>query len=281
MNPTVLTLPRLPGSPSPIGVFDSGVGGLSVLKAIRRRLPNEALLYIADSAFAPYGDRAPSFIAERAFALSAFLCASQAKAIVVACNTATVVAVDALRAAFTLPIVAVEPAIKPAAAATRTGVVAVLATSRTLESASVARLCRLHGGNARVILQPCPGLVEQVERGELAGERTLGLLESCLRPVLAAGADTLVLGCTHYVFLEASIRAVAGAGVTILDSADAVAREVQRRVGAVASDGPRMDAETTFFTTGDPGATQPLFSRLWGASVDVHAAPAVARHPDI
>lgn len=258
----------------PIGVFDSGVGGISILKAIRRSLPNETLLYVADSANAPYGDRDASFITERAFRLTEFLCESGAKAIVVACNTATVVAVQALRSAFALPIVALEPAIKPAVALTRTGVVAVLGTSRTLESASVARLCRRFRGSAKVILQPCPGLVEQVERGDLASERTLVLLESYVRPVVAAGADTLVLGCTHYPFLAEQIRGVAGPGVAILDSAEAVARQVQRRITPVRPGLPISGPKDRFLTTGEPGPARALISQLWGTPVDVHALPA-------
>jgi glutamate racemase len=266
-------VPDLQTPASPIGVFDSGVGGISVLKAIRRRLPNETLLYIADSANAPYGERDSSFIRERAFKLAEFLCESDAKAIVVACNTATVVAVEALRSGFKPPIIALEPAIKPAVALTRTGVVAVLATSRTLESGPVARLCHRYGGNARVILRPCPGLVELVERGELASERTMLLLESYIRPVLAAGADTIVLGCTHYPFLENQIRAIAGPAVAILDSAEAVARQVERRTRQVRSGAPSTRPKDAFFTTGDPGPARVLISKLWGAAVDVQALP--------
>ena len=253
-------------NPSPIGVFDSGVGGLSILKAIRTRLPKESLLYIADSANAPYGDREPAFILERAFRLTEFLIAARAKAVVIACNTATVVAAQALREAFDIPIIAVEPAIKPAVAISRSAVVAVLATTRTLESASVAKLQHHYGGGAELMFQACPGLVEQIERGEFASAKTIELLESYLQPVLAAGADTLVLGCTHYPFLAPQIQAIAGANVTILDSAEAVARQVERKII------PNIDnqaAKNVFLTTGDPERSRALISELWGHGVDV------------
>lgn len=254
---------------SPIGVFDSGVGGLSILKAIRKQLPNENLLYIADSANAPYGDRDPAFISKRALEIADFLYQANAKAIVVACNTATVVAIDALRAAFAIPIVAVEPAIKPAAALTRSGVVAVLATSRTLASSSVAKLCERYGDGIKLMLQPCPGLVEQIERGQLAAPQTLALLESYLEPVLAAGADTIVLGCTHYPFLEPQIRAIAGSSVTILDSAEAVARQLQRIISQTNPNNTGSHAKDSFTTTGDTAATGKLITSLWGSRTEV------------
>ena len=254
---------------SPIGVFDSGVGGLSILKAIRKQLPNENLLYIADSANAPYGDREPAFISKRALEIADFLYQANAKAIVVACNTATVVAIDALRANFTIPIVAVEPAIKPAAAVTRSGVVAVLATSRTLASSSVARLCERHGDGIKLMLQPCPGLVEQIERGQLESMQTQALLESYLHPVLSAGADTIVLGCTHYPFLEPQIRAIAGNSVTILDSAEAVARQLQRIINQTNPNHTSNNPTELFLTSGNAEATQGLISKLWENNIKV------------
>ena len=268
----------VPTDERPIGVFDSGVGGLSVLRAIRDMLPNEALIYVADSAHAPYGDRDASTITERALALSTFLVDSGVKAIVVACNTATVVAVDALRARFDLPIIALEPAIKPAATLSRSGVVAVLATSRTLQSRSVRRLCEHHAGTVRVLLQPCPGLVERVESGAFDDDETLRLLESYVRPVIDAGADTIVLGCTHYPFLAQQIRALAGESVVLLDSADAVARQVRRRVTPARPLARGEIASTSFFTTGDPERAAIMFSRLWGSPVAVRAVSTAADH---
>jgi glutamate racemase len=252
---------------APIAVFDSGVGGLSVLRAIRERLPAESLLYVADSGHAPYGDRDVAFIRERAFAIVGELVRRGAKEIVIACNTATVVAAAALREAFRLPIVALEPAIKPAVQHSRSGVIGVLATSRTLESEAVARLCAAHGGQAKVVLQACPGLVEAVERGEVDSARATALLSQYLAAPLAAGADTLVLGCTHYAFLRDRIAAIAGPGVALLDSAEAVARQTARRLPYAAVARPR--GEDRFLTTGDLAEARVRTSALWGAPVDV------------
>lgn len=216
---------------APIGVFDSGVGGLSVLRAIRDALPAVDLIYVADSGSAPWGDRPESFIAARSVALLDTLRAEGAEAVVVACNTATVVAVETLRACSPVPIVAIEPAIKPAVQATRSGVVGVLATRRTIESASVARLCARYGAQARILLQACPGLVERVEQGALEGTVTRALLAGFVAPLLDAGADTLVLGCTHYPFLSRLLREIAGPDVHIVDPAQAVARQLMRRLG--------------------------------------------------
>jgi glutamate racemase len=192
----------------PVGVFDSGVGGLSVLRAIRQELPEEDLLYVGDSGFAPWGDKPAGFVRDRAAAIVEFLVNQGAKAIVVACNTATGIAVDELRARFQVPIVAVEPAVKPAASRTRSGVVGVLATAGTLASPNVSRLVNRYGMDVRLLVQPSPGLAEQVERGDFSGSQTRSLVEQYVRPMIAEGADTLVLGCTHYPFLKDVIQSV-------------------------------------------------------------------------
>jgi hypothetical protein len=165
----------------PIGVFDSGVGGLSVLKAIRRELPGENVLYVADSGYAPYGDRTKEFIEERAIAVVDFLRGEGVKAVVVACNTATGVSVETLRSRYDFPIVAMEPAVKTAVTTTRTRIVGVLATARTLSSSNFLRLVDRHGAGVQVLVQPCPRLVEQVENGELAttATRSLGFGQRC------------------------------------------------------------------------------------------------------
>ncbi len=260
---------------APIGVFDSGVGGLSVLRALRLALPGEDLLYAADSGHAPYGDRDAGFVTARALAMADFLQAAGAKAIVVACNTASVVAVAALRERFDLPIVAMEPAIKPAARLTRSGVVGVLATAGTVASANVERLCREHAGGARVLLQACPGLVECVERGELGDASTHALLRRYVEPLLQAGADTLVLGCTHYAFLAPALRDIAGPGVQLVDAAEAVARETVRRLGALRQDGARAGGER-FVTTGALAPARQRLAMLWGGRVDVQALEGAA-----
>jgi len=255
---------------SAIGVFDSGVGGLSVLREIRRALPQENLVYVADSGHAPYGDQPGEFIEGRASAVVRFLLDAQVKAITVACNTATVVAVERLRAWCPVPIVAIEPAIKPATHSTRSGVIGVLATSQTLASASVARLCAQYGNGVQILLQPCPGLVEQVERGEPDGEATRALLAKFLHPLLAQGADTLVLGCTHYPFLLPAMRDIVGPDVHIIDPAPAVACELARRLDAASLRTPATSpGSESFYTSGNLADGQRVIPLLWQRPVEV------------
>ena len=259
-----------------IGVFDSGVGGLSVLRAIREALPEEDLVYVADSGHAPYGDKPDTHVTERTLAIGQGLAQANVKALTVACNTATVVAVQALRAQTHLPVVAIEPAIKPAVALTRSGVVGVLATQNTVQSASVARLCAQFGGQARILLQACPGWVEQVEQADLHSPQTQALLRRDVEPLLAQGVDTLVLGCTHYPFLREVLSAIAGPQVTLVDPAQAVARELVRRLGGhrrparTSADAP---AQVRFFTTGDVAQAHTVMSHLWGEPLHVERWP--------
>jgi glutamate racemase len=267
----------------PIGVFDSGVGGLSVLREIRRELPNVGVVYVADSGFAPYGDRDAEFIEERSSAIVQFLMAQGVRAIVVACNTATGLAVDHLRKIHTLPIVAIEPAVKPAAAVTRSNVVGVLATSATLASSKFADLVGRHGGDVRVIVQPCPGLAQQVEAGDLTGPATRALVEQYVSPLVEQGADALVIGCTHYSFLTPLIGEVAGPAVAIVDPAPAVARELRRRLdlaGSLKSVGwdSGNDGET-FWSSGDLDVATRVIGQLWKPGTTVRPLPAEYR-PD-
>lgn len=223
---------------SPIGIFDSGIGGLSVLRHIREHLPHEDLLYFADSQHAPYGAQSAEFIIQRSRALTEFLLAQGAKAIVVACNTATAAAIQTLRQEYTLPIIGMEPAVKPAAAATKTGVIGVLATTGTLKSAQFAALLANYGQHIQVVTQACVGLVECVERGELDAGSTRELVKQYVTPLLEAGADTLVLGCTHYPFVRPLIAEIAGPQIALIDTGAAVARHVQHRLeetGLIAS----------------------------------------------
>src|SRR4051812_39566888 len=241
----------------PIGVFDSGVGGLSVLRAIRNALPREHLFYVADSGFAPYGDRPGEFIRQRAERIVDFFTGVGAKAIVVACNTATAVAIHALRARFTIPIIAMEPAVKPAAGMTRSGVIGILATTQTLASENFARLVDTHGKGVRVLMQPCPGLVEQVEKAELDGPATQAIIARYVQPLLDQGADTLVLGCSHFAFLGPAISIVAGPEVFLVDPAVAVARELHRRLehSELLTQDSRAGTEQ-FWTSGAPDKVQ-------------------------
>jgi glutamate racemase len=257
-------------SDRPIGVFDSGVGGVSVLHEIRNALPFEDLIYLADSAYTPYGDRPAALIIERSMAMVTLLEREGVKAVVVACNTATGIAVDALRATFALPIVAIEPAVKPAAARTRSGVVGVLATTQTLASDRFSKLVETHAAGVRVLTQPSPGLVERVESGELFTAATRSMVEQYVTPLIEGGADTIVLGCTHYPFLARVIKDVAGPGVTVIDPAVAVAKQLRRRLqagGLLAADGPF--GTVRFWTTGPPEQSQGVIAQLWGAPIEV------------
>jgi glutamate racemase len=258
-----------------IGVYDSGVGGISVLRALREVLPGEAFVYVADSRHAPYGEQTQDFLEARADAVVGFLVREVGvKAVVLACNTVSVAAAAALRATYGLPIVAMEPAIKPAVAATRSGTVLVLATTHTIESRAVERLCERFGAQAHIVLQPCPGLADQVERGEFSSASTDELLARYLGPGLAAGADTVVLGCTHYAFLAAGIGAHAGPGVAVIEPSPAVARQLAARLDetAAAQDGPAPPA-TTFYTSGAIERLRDFLARVDEPAATIHPLP--------
>lgn len=259
---------------NPIGVFDSGVGGLAVLREIRRELPGEDLLYVADSGHAPYGDKPAALIQARAVAIVEFLTGRNAKAVVVACNTATGAAIDTLRARFAIPIIAMEPAVKPAVTHTRSGVVGVLATSRTISSNNFAKLQERFGAGVKLLMQACPGLVEQVEAGNLCSGETRAMVERYVLPLLAQQADTIVLGCTHYPFLAPLIREIAGPDVTIIDPSPAIARELRRRLSVaslLATD--NRTGEVCFWSSAATSQTQRVISQLWQADVMVSGLP--------
>jgi glutamate racemase len=266
-----------------IGVFDSGVGGLSVLQHIRQTLPGERLIYIADSGHVPYGDKSASYIEQRSHTLTRFLIAQGAEAVVIACNTATAAAVTSLRSQFNIPIVGMEPAVKPAVSATKSGVVGVLATIGTLESARFAALLERYGDEVEIITQGCPGLVEQVEKAELNNARTRELIKRFTAPLLARGVDTLILGCTHYPFLSPLIRDVVGNDIVLVDTGAAVARQLQRRVASarqlrvesleISLTRPCDKTTPLFFTSGEPVLAAHIMSALWGESVNVERLP--------
>jgi glutamate racemase len=259
---------------NPIGVFDSGVGGLSVLREIRRELPGEDLLYVADSGHAPYGDKSAQLIEARSVAIVEFLLSQHAKAIVVACNTATGVAIKMLRARFSVPIVAMEPAVKPAATHTQSGVIGVLATSRTIASDNFAKLHERFGADVKILMQACPGLVEQVEAGNLSGDETRALLERYVLPLLAQQADTLVLGCTHYPFLAPLIREIAGATVTVIDPSAAIARELRRRLASAdLLSAESREGTQRFWSSAGSDTTRLVISQLWKADIDLQQLP--------
>jgi len=258
----------------PVGVFDSGVGGLSVLREIRQLLPNEPVVYVADSGFGPYGDREAIFIEQRAEAIVSFLMTQNVKAVVVACNTATGAAVGRLRAMYRLPVIAIEPAVKPALAATRSGIIGVLATAATLASQKFRDLLDRHGRQARVLAQACPGLADRVEAGDFDGPDTQALVARYVSPLIAQGTDTLVIGCTHYTFLTPTIQTLVGANVTVIDPAPAVARELRRRLESqgLAASGEGVASEG-FWTSGSLDHVARVISLIRGADTIVQPLP--------
>lgn len=260
---------RMPGDRAPIGVFDSGVGGLSVLREIRALVPTSDLIYVADSGHCPYGTKSYAEIRARADAIADFLVERGAQAVVVACNTATAAAIDHLRSRIrSVPIVGMEPAIKPAAAATRSGVVGVLATGATLGGERFAGLAERFSDGIELLTQACPGLVEQVEAGDLDGPVTRDLLRRYAMPLLARRADTLVLGCTHYPFLRPALRDLCGPAITLIDTGAAVARQTARvlELGCVQGGWTPQSPGVVELFTSDLAAA-PVLERLWGGSV--------------
>ncbi len=269
-------------SAAAIGVFDSGVGGLSVLRHIRTALPAEHLLYLADAGFAPYGERTEAEIVARSLAAACFLAGTGAKAMVVACNTATAAAIDAIRLRHPgLVVVGVEPGLKPAAELSVSRTVGVLATAATLGSARFAQLQAQVAAatGVRFLLQPCTGLALQVEKGALQAPATARLVASLVRPLLEQEADTLVLGCTHYPFvqplIDAAIASHAGPGastpVRIVDTGSAVARRLAAvlGVGGQLAVGPGSGS-VTGFSTGSCSTLRQAFLRLLALSIPVH-----------
>jgi glutamate racemase len=250
--------------PRPVGILDSGVGGLSVLREIVRQLPNEDLLYVADQIHIPYGPRPLEEIRKLTLGITRFLLGRGAKTIVIACNAASAAALHTVRATFPdTPIVGMEPAVKPAAERTRTRRIGVLATPATIQGELFASLVERFGQDVEVLPQVCPGWVQQVEKGDLDGPQTQALLRSHIDPLIAAGADTLVLGCTHYPFLRPVIESIAGPGVEVIDPGPAVARQTGRVLAARGLENAANHVgQLTFCTTGDLAAFRTLVQRL-------------------
>ncbi len=257
----------------PIGMFDSGVGGLSVLREVRRLLPNEDIVYFGDDAYVPYGPRPVEFIRRRGETIARFLLEEGAKAIVVACNTASSAALPYLRERFAVPVVGVVPAVKPAAAATRAGRVGVLATETTVKGESFADLVHRFAADIAVETVVGEGLVPLVEAGEVDSPRARRLVRAYVAPLVEHRADVVVLGCTHYPFLRPLIEEVAGPGVTILDPAEAVARQARRVLAQheLVSAAARPGSEV-YYTSGDPAQFARVASQLLGRPVQVTAA---------
>ena len=255
----------------PIGIFDSGVGGISVLKHIHALLPHEDLIYLADSKYAPYGNKTALEITQRCLILCDDLLQKNVKAIVVACNTATAAAIDTLRETFDIPIIGMEPAVKPAAEASKNGVIGVLATVGTLKSAQFAALLEAYGRDVKVVTQACVGLVECIERGELNTPETKALIRQYCLPLLAEGADTIVLGCTHYPFVKHVIQDIVGDKVTLIDTGAAVAKQLKRQLEENGLLSPsKQKAEVHFWTNSEAENAEQVTEKLWGNHVREH-----------
>jgi len=267
------------GADSPIGIFDSGIGGLSVLRHVHALLPNEDLLYFADSGFAPYGEKPETVIVERVLAIAGFLLRFHVKAIVVACNTATAAAIAALRERYPqMHVVGVEPGLKPAAGLTSTRTVGVLATAGTLASDKFLKLRQQVTDATQVefLLQACDGLAHQIEKGELNSRDTKQLVQRYVAPLVEQQADTLVLGCTHYPFVEPLVRDIAGPGVRIVDTGEPVARQLERLLAqhALLKQAPGA-GRLSAFTTGSRSSLANAFSKLLELDVPVEEVAVV------
>jgi glutamate racemase len=262
------------GQLAPMGVFDSGVGGLSVLRALRAQMPEESVLYFGDQLHIPYGPRPLEQVRDFSDAITHFLLGRAAKIIVVACNAASAAALTHLRQAFpATPFVGMEPAVKPAAEHTSTGVVGVLATPATFQGALYASVVERFAKGVQLLQDTCPGLVQQIEAGDLDGPRTRSILERALRPMLQKNIDTVVLGCTHYPFVIPLIQEIAGKQVRVIDPAPAVARQTMRVLEARSLKDPGgTPGNLQFFTSGTPEYLGRLLPRLLGETGPVERA---------
>lgn len=254
---------------APVGVFDSGVGGLSVAREIRRALPSEHLLYVADTAYVPYGDRGEDEVRARTLAIGGWIQSQGAKVLVVACNTASGAALEALRERLTIPVIGLEPALKPAVRETKVGRVGVMATRGTIGSARFQRLVDNYADGVQVVRDPCPGLADLVEDGLLGGPELETRMEAYVAPLREAGVDTVVLGCTHYVFVRDAIQRALGPEVRLLDSGEAIARRTRQ----ILTEGDALQAagegSFRFLTTGQPTEVAAVVQRLWDGPVDI------------
>jgi glutamate racemase len=261
----------MPSSENPIGIFDSGVGGLSVLRQMRVQIPFESVDYVADQAHVPYGKRSQKEVRDFSEEITRFLLRSGAKIIVVACNAASAAALHYLRETFPgIPFVGMEPAVKPAAEITKTGVVGVLATPATFQGALYASVVERFGNGVAILQDTCPGLVEQIEKGELDSSTTRRILESALRPMLKKNADTIVMGCTHYPFVIPLVQQIVGTNVRVIDPSPAVVRQTIRlleTVGVRRSGNAKGDLR--FYTSGKTNGLKAQLPILLGGTWDV------------
>jgi len=257
---------------SPIGVFDSGVGGLSVLQALRAELPEESLIYFADQAHVPYGSRPLAQVREYSEAITRFLLAQHAKLIVIACNTASAAALQYLRARFPdLPFVGMEPAVKPAATNSGSRIVGVLATPTTFQGQLYASVVERFAQDVILLQHTCPGLVGQIEKGDLDGGDTKAILQEALLPMLDRGVDTIVLGCTHYPFVIPLIQEICGPAVSVIDPAPAVARQARRVLTQMDLLSQRGKKQPVFYTTGERQNFSNLLKKITTINATIHS----------
>jgi glutamate racemase len=250
---------------NPIGVIDSGVGGISVLKCIRAHLSHENLIYVADSKFAPYGEKSNEEITVRTLMVFDFLNKQEVKSVVVACNTATAASIHVVRDKFSYPIIGMEPAVKPASLTSKNKVIGVLATSGTLLSAKFSVLLEHHANYIHFITQPCFGLVELIERGDLEGSALTKLLKKYIDPLLKEDIDTLVLGCTHYSFIKPAIQKLMPDHIKIVETGDAVANYLKHVLIEKHLLNQNVTPGTTDFWTNSPDQNAGnIIARLWG-----------------
>jgi len=269
------------GDECPIGIFDSGLGGLSVLKEIHQLLPHENLIYVGDSVHAPYGDKSSNYVRERSQKITDFLLNQGAKAIVIACNTATAESADLLRANIDVPVIGLEPAIKPATQLSKNGVIAVLATQRTINSERLLGLTERYAQDKKVLAQACPGLVEQVEAYQLSSDKTVSLLERYIHPLLDQGVDALILGCTHYPFLLPAIRNIVGNDIEILETGKPVALQLQRilkqhqleRNCINLSGDSSCKAQLSIYNSSDKEQAHLTMTKLWENPISIKVPP--------
>ena len=262
---------RISKQQGPIGIFDSGVGGLSVFREVRDQFPEEDLIYIADQAHVPYGVRSKGEVLDFSEGIVRFLIGKRVKLIIIACNTASAVALAELRRTYpSLPFVGMEPAVKPAAEETNTGVVGVLATPATFQGDLYALTVEKFAKGVKILQDTCPGLVNQIEKGELSAPRTRQILENALGPMLDAGVDEIVMGCTHYPFVIPLIKEIVGDGVQVIDPAPAVARQAGRLLEEydLFNDGDQKGS-FQFFTSGTADDLKRLISELLDISSSV------------
>ena len=252
---------------APIGIFDSGVGGLSIAIDIYELLPQEHLIYVADQAYSPYGNKSKQAIEERCLAIAQFFIAQHCKAIVVACNTATVNAIELLRANFDIPIIGVEPGIKPAALNSQSGIVGVLATEQTINSDPFKALVNRFVDHVDVRVQASPKLVDLVENNDLVSEYAQQVVNEYVAPLINQGVDQIALGCTHYVFLAPLIKKAAANKASIINTAAPVAAQLQRRLlEKELLNSSDEKAEVELFTTLASKQNKLLIQDLWNPS---------------